>query len=93
MNWDQLSNEAIHHLQDYLRIETVNPPGNEIKGAAFFRTLFEKESIPFQVFEPSPGRGNILAALKGDGSKRPVLLLSHMDVVPVEKEQWEVDPF
>lgn len=93
MNWDQLSNEAIHHLQDYLRIETVNPPGNEIKGAAFFRTLFEKESIPFQVFEPSPGRGNILSVLKGDGSKRPVLLLSHMDVVPVEKEQWEVDPF
>ena len=93
MDWDQLLNEALRYLQDYLRIETVNPPGNEIKGATFFKTIFEKDSIPSQVFEPSPGRGNILATLKGDGSKRPVLLLSHMDVVPVERDRWEVDPF
>ncbi len=93
MDWDQLLKEAIQHLQDYLRIETVNPPGNEIEGATFFKNIFDKESIPSQVFEPSPGRGNILATLKGDGSKRPILLLSHMDVVPVEKERWEVDPF
>ena len=93
MDWDRLSNEAIRHLQDYLRIDTVNPPGNEVRGAAFFQALFEKESIPSQVFEPSPGRGNILAVLKGDGRERPVLLLNHMDVVPVEREQWEVDPF
>jgi acetylornithine deacetylase/succinyl-diaminopimelate desuccinylase-like protein len=93
MNWDQLVNEALRHLQDYLRIETVNPPGNEIKGATFFKTIFEKDSVPSQLFEPSPGRGNILATLKGDGSKRPILLLSHMDVVPVERDRWEVDPF
>ena len=93
MNWDQLVNEALRHLQDYLRIETVNPPGNEINGATFFKTIFEKDSIPSQLFEPSPGRGNILATLKGDGSKRPILLLSHMDVVPVERDRWEVDPF
>ena len=61
--------------------------------ANYFKDIFDRESIPSQIFEPSPGRGNILATLKGDGSKRPVLLLSHMDVVPVEKEQWEVDPF
>jgi acetylornithine deacetylase/succinyl-diaminopimelate desuccinylase-like protein len=93
MNWDQLLNEALRHLQDYLRIETVNPPGNEIRSATFFKTILEKDSIPSQVFEPSPGRGNILATLKGDGSKRPILLLSHMDVVPVERDRWEVDPF
>ena len=93
MDWDHLLNEALRHLQDYLRIETVNPPGNEIKGATFFKTIFEKDSIPSQLFEPSPGRGNILATLKGDGSKRPILLLSHIDVVPVERDRWEVDPF
>ena len=93
MDWDQLLKEATRHLQDYLRIETVNPPGNEIAGAAFFKNIFDRESISSEVFEPSPGRGNILASLKGDGSKRPVLLLSHIDVVPAEKEQWEADPF
>jgi acetylornithine deacetylase/succinyl-diaminopimelate desuccinylase-like protein len=85
--------EALGHLQDYLRIETVNPPGNEIKSAHFFKTIFETNAIPSQVFEPSPGRGNILATLKGDDSKKPVLLLSHMDVVPAERDRWDTDPF
>jgi acetylornithine deacetylase/succinyl-diaminopimelate desuccinylase-like protein len=85
--------EAIHHFQEYLRIDTVNPPGNEIEGAKFLKTIFDAETIPCQVFEPSPGRGNLLATLKGSGKKRPILLLNHMDVVPVEKEQWSVDPF
>jgi len=93
MNWDHLMDEATHHLQEYLRIDTVNPPGNEIEGVRFFKRIFDDESIPYQIFEPSPGRGNLLATLKGNGEKRPVLLLSHMDVVPVEKERWSVDPF
>jgi len=93
MNWDQLLDEAIHHLQEYLRIDTVNPPGNEIEGVKFFKKIFNAETIPSQVFEPSPGRGNLLATLKGNGKKKSVLLLNHMDVVPVEKERWSVDPF
>lgn len=93
MDWDKLLQEATLYLQEYIRIQTVNPPGNEIAGANFFRKIFEKESIPYQIFEPSPGRGSILATLKGNGKKKPVLLLSHIDVVPAEKERWEVDPF
>lgn len=93
MNWDHLVEEATRYLQEYVRIETVNPPGNEIEGARFLGKIFEKESIPYQVFEPSPGRGSILATLKGKGEKKPILLLSHIDVVPAEKERWEVDPF
>jgi acetylornithine deacetylase/succinyl-diaminopimelate desuccinylase-like protein len=93
MNWDQLLDEAIHHLQKYLRIDTVNPPGNEIEGVRFFKKIFDAEVIPSQVFEPSSGRGNLLATLRGNGKKRPVLLLNHIDVVPVEKERWSVDPF
>ncbi len=93
MNWDPLLNEAVQHLQDYLRIDTVNPPGNEVEGARFFKKIFDAESIPCQLFEPSPGRGNLLATLKGNGKKKPILLLNHIDVVPVEKERWTVDPF
>jgi acetylornithine deacetylase/succinyl-diaminopimelate desuccinylase-like protein len=93
MNWDQLLEEAIHYLREYIRIDTVNPPGNEIEGARFFKKIFDAESIPCQLFEPSPGRGNLLATLRGSGKKRPVLLLNHIDVVPVERNHWEVDPF
>ena len=93
MNWDHLLDEAARYLREYIRIQTVNPPGNEVEGVRFFKKIFDAETIPCQVFEPSPGRGNLLATLKGSGKKKPVLLLSHMDVVPVEKEQWSVDPF
>lgn len=93
MDWDSLQEEATRHLQTYIRIPTVNPPGNEIEAAKFFQKIFDNDSIPSEIFEPSPGRGNLLATLRGDGEKRPILLLSHMDVVPVEKEGWEVDPF
>ena len=93
MDWAQLLDESIKHLQEYLRIETINPPGNEIEGARFFKKIFDAESISCELFEPSPSRGNLLATLKGNGEKRPILLLNHMDVVPVEKEGWEVDPF
>ncbi len=93
MDWNQLLDEAIKHLQAYLRIDTVNPPGNEIEGGRFFKNIFDMESIPCELFEPSPGKGNLLATLKGNGEKRPILLLNHMDVVPVEKGGWEVDPF
>ncbi len=93
MDWNQLLDEAINRLQEYLRISTVNPPGNEIEAAKFFKRVFDAESIPCQLFEPSLGRGNLLATLKGNGGKRPILLLNHMDVVPAEKKNWEVDPF
>jgi acetylornithine deacetylase/succinyl-diaminopimelate desuccinylase-like protein len=93
MDWNQLLNEATRYLQEYIRINTVNPPGNEIEAAKYFQKIFDRESIPCEIFEPSPGRGSILATLKGDGSKRPLLLLSHIDVVPVEADKWELHPF
>jgi acetylornithine deacetylase/succinyl-diaminopimelate desuccinylase-like protein len=93
MDWDQLLKEATQYLQEYIGIQTVNPPGNEIEGAKFFKRNFDAESIPCQIFEPSLGRGNLLATLKGNGRKEPILLLNHMDVVPVERERWSVDPF
>jgi acetylornithine deacetylase/succinyl-diaminopimelate desuccinylase-like protein len=93
MDWDKLLNEATRYLQEYIRINTVNPPGNETGGAKYFKKIFDAHAIPSQIYEPSPGRGSILATLKGNGSKRPILLLSHIDVVPVEAQGWEVPPF
>jgi len=93
MDWDQLLKETVRHLQEYIRINTANPPGNEVEGARFFKKILEAESIPCEIFEPSPGRGNLLATLKGNGKRKPLLLLNHMDVVPAEREQWSFDPF
>ncbi len=93
MDWDKLVGEATGYLQQYIRINTVNPPGKEIEGARFLKKIFDSESIHSEIFEPISGRGNLLAILKGSGKRRPLLLLNHIDVVPVEKERWSIDPF
>ena len=67
MDWDALLKEATQYLQDYIRIETVNPPGNEIEGARFLKKILDRESIPCEIFEPAPGKGSLLATLKGSG--------------------------
>jgi acetylornithine deacetylase/succinyl-diaminopimelate desuccinylase-like protein len=90
---DALEQEALSLLTQYLRIDTTNPPGNEIKAAEFFKAIFDREGIESRIFESSPGRGNIYARIKGDGSKKAVVLLSHMDVVPADRKYWSVDPF
>jgi acetylornithine deacetylase/succinyl-diaminopimelate desuccinylase-like protein len=85
--------EAVKLLQEYLRIDTSNPPGNERAAAEFFRRLFDEQGIPNTVYDYAPGRANIYAILKGDGSLRPIILLNHMDVVRAEPGNWKVPPF
>jgi acetylornithine deacetylase/succinyl-diaminopimelate desuccinylase-like protein len=83
--------EAVRFLSDYLRIDTVNPPGNETRGAQYLQSILAREGIPSEIFELVPGRGNLVARLNGNGAKKPVL--GHIDVVGVEREKWTVDPF
>lgn len=83
--------EALRNLQEYLRIDTSNPPGREEEAARFLEHLLSKEGISCEVYLPEPGRANLLAKL-GEG-KGAFLLLHHMDVVPAEKELWTEDPF
>lgn len=90
---DALGREALGVFVDYLRVDTTNPPGNEIRAAEFFQKLLAKEGIASEIHESAPGRANILARLKGDGSKPAVILLNHMDVVPADMRYWTVDPF
>ena len=87
-----LQDDAVTRLQQYIRIDTSNPPGNESKTMQFFADIFTKEGIPFETAESAPGRGNIWARLEG-GSEPALLLLSHMDVVPADRKFWSIDPF
>ena len=93
INWEDLQQEAVDLLVQYLRIDTTNPPGNEIKAAGFFAEICKREGIEHRVFEPFPGRGILWARIKGDGSRRPVILLNHTDVVPHSPAYWTVDAF
>lgn len=91
IDWDAATSEAVSLLREYIRIDTSNPPGNEAKAVAFLAGILENEGIPFETAESAPGRSNLFAAI-GPGDRR-VCLLNHTDVVPVERQFWDVDPF
>lgn len=80
--------ETIQHFQALLKIDTSSPPGNETKAVEYLKQVFEKEGIPYQVFAKDPSRANIVARLKGNGKKRPVLILGHTDVVTIDPTKW-----
>ena len=93
IDWPRYQDMAVELMQQYLRINTSNPPGNEIEAARFLKKIFDQHGIENEIFEYKPGRANIIARIKGNGSKRPIILLSHTDVVTAEPSAWEVDPF
>jgi acetylornithine deacetylase/succinyl-diaminopimelate desuccinylase-like protein len=93
INWGKLAEEGARILSGYIKIDTTNPPGNETPAAQYLRHIFEKEGIEARVIEPIPRRGTIYAIMKGDGSKRALILNHHIDVVPAEAEFWKVGPF
>src|SRR6266567_4803416 len=91
--WSALGDEATALLSQYLRINTTNPPGNEIAAARWLQAVLQRDGIEARVFEPAPGKANLYARLAGDGSARPLILLNHMDVVLASREYWTVEPF
>ena len=80
-------------LRQYLQVDTTNPPGNESAGVAFLRAVLEREDIDVDVAEAAPGRGNLSARLRGDGSRPGIVLHHHIDVVPADSRFLSVDPF
>ncbi len=93
VNWDDVTAEITSVLRDYLRINTSNPPGNEQAAAEFLATLLEADGYECEYVEAGPGRVSMRTRLNGSGEERPLMLLNHTDVVPVQTEFWDVDPF
>ena len=95
----QYSDLAVQWMQEYLRIDTTNPPGNEMRAAAFFKKIFDQEGIENRVFEYAPGRADLWARIPrsepgpGREGKRPIILLNHTDVVTSKASHWRVPPF
>src|SRR5688572_23173705 len=93
MNWQPVFAEALDIFVRYLQIDTSNPPGNEKPAARYLGSLIEREGIAVEYIETAPNREVAVATLKGDGSKRPLMLCNHTDVVPVEAQYWDVPAF
>src|SRR6202166_3367022 len=93
VDWNQQKAEILRHYRSLVQIDTSNPPGNETKAVEYLKKVFEAEGIPTKVFALEPARANLVARIRGNGKKRPILLMAHTDVVGVQREKWPVDPF
>ena len=85
--------ETMQHFQALLRLDTSSPPGNEIRAVEYLKQVLDKEGVPNQVFAKDPKRPNIVARIKGNGKKRPILVMGHTDVVTVDPAKWTHPPF
>ena len=92
-NWSQIEEETMRHFQAILRLDTSNPPGNETLVVEYLKSVLDKEGIETKVFANDPKRANLVARLRGNGKKRPVLIMGHTDVVTVDPTKWKYPPF
>jgi acetylornithine deacetylase/succinyl-diaminopimelate desuccinylase-like protein len=96
IDWPSYAREAQTVLSNYLQVNTTNPPGNEMLGARFLKAILDREGIEAQLLDTTeigPNRANLYARLRGNGSKKAIALVHHIDVVPVTPASWSVDPF
>ncbi len=86
---------SVEWLQNYLRIDTTNPPGHEMRAVDFYKKILDQEGIENRVFEYAPGRGDLWAHLPHTKkqAQRPIILLNHMDVVTSDAAHWKFPPF
>lgn len=95
IDWSEITQHATSLLSDYIRINTTNPPGGEEAGAVFLREALKREGIDSTFYDAGGGRVSMSARVPAtiNRGNKPIVLLSHIDVVPVEPEHWKVDPF
>jgi acetylornithine deacetylase/succinyl-diaminopimelate desuccinylase-like protein len=92
-NWSQLEAETMRHFQAILRLDTSNPPGNEGIVVEYLKGVLEQAGIETKLFANDPKRPNLVARLRGNGAKRPLLIMGHTDVVKVDPAKWKHPPF
>ena len=94
-DWQQIEKHSLEFLQQYVRMRSINPPADTAEAARLFQSELEKNGLTPKVYHSGPGgQTNLVVRLKGrDASKKPLLLLNHLDVVPVDERAWGMDPF
>lgn len=89
----EVAEPSVARLQHYLTLDTSNPPGNEKIAALYLKSILDEAGISSEIYEPSPGRANLYARLRGTTSAPGLLLHHHMDVVPASPAGWASPPF
>jgi len=92
-DWSKVNPEALRHFQALIRLDTTDPPGNETRVVEYLKKVLDAEGIPNIVVAKDPARANLIARLKGNGSKRPLLIMAHSDTVKVDAAKWTFPPF
>jgi len=93
IDWDEVGEEALGHLVELVQINTTNPPGNETDATDYLEAVLAAEGIDSKIYALDESRANLVARASGNGSKRPLLIMGHTDVVGVQPEKWYADPF
>ncbi len=92
-DWAKTNDEAMRHFQALVRIDSTDPPGNETQVAEYVKKVLESEGIPVVLVAKDPARANLIARIKGNGSKKPLLIMGHSDTVKVDASKWTYPPF
>jgi len=92
-DWNKVNEETLRHYRALIRIDTSGPPNFEAPAVDYLKTTLEHEGIAVEIFATDPRRPNLVARIKGTGTKRPVLIMAHTDVVGVQPEKWAHPPF
>jgi acetylornithine deacetylase/succinyl-diaminopimelate desuccinylase-like protein len=93
VDWDAAGEEALNHLSELVQIDSRNPPGNETRVAEYLKAVLEAEGIGADLYSLEASRASLVARIKGNGTKHPILIMGHTDVVGVQTERWAEDPF
>lgn len=93
VDWDTVGEESLQHLVELIKLNTTNPPGNETRAAHYLKSVLAAEGIESTLYALDPDRANLVARIKGNGSKRPILIMGHTDVVGVQADRWAEEPF
>ncbi len=93
VDWDAVGEESINHLVELIRIDTSNPPGNETLAANYLQAVLANEGIDSRQYALEADRANLVTRITGNGSKRPILIMAHTDVVGVQEAGWTEGPF
>ena len=92
-DWAEVEEETLRHFRAIMQFDTSDPPGRELPAAEYLRDVLAAEDVPVELLWNDPERPNVLARLEGDGSKEPLLIMAHTDVVNVDLEKWTFPPF
>ena len=93
IDWSKTGEEGMRHFQSLVQIDSTGAPGTETKVAEYVKRVLEAEGIPVTLVAKDPARPNLIARIKGNGSKKPLLIMGHSDTVKVDLAKWTFPPF